>query len=69
MDKNKGKVVIVVICLAAAGALLAYQMGWIGGSSPAPASTTNAPATKTESGTQTDQTGATESSPLRRDRF
>jgi hypothetical protein len=31
MNKNGMKIVIVVICLAAAGLLLAMNMGWIGG--------------------------------------
>lgn len=40
MNKNTGKLVIVVICLAVAGILIASQMGLFGGGGGSSATTT-----------------------------
>lgn len=47
MNKNTGKLVIVIICLAVAGFLIASQMGLFGGGS-------SATTTATESATPTE---------------
>lgn len=69
---SKVKVIIAVICLAAAGVVLAMNFGWIGGGKPKPVGTqgaqsTTGGATGTE-GTKTDEDAQQNAGQLKKER-
>lgn len=69
--QNKGKLIIVIVCLVAAGVLLAMNMGLLGGSGrPAPAAKSASGDSKAPSGTAAQTEGETKPvTTLQRDKF